>query len=37
MSNAIEKALLVLANFADGNTPIGTVELADRLKRMSSD
>ena len=31
MSNAIEKALLVLANFADGNTPIGTVELADRL------
>jgi len=31
MSNAIEKALLVLSNFADGNTPIGTVELAERL------
>lgn len=31
MSNAIEKALLVLTNFADGNTPIGTLELADRL------
>lgn len=31
MSNAIEKALLVLSNFADGNAPIGTVELAERL------
>ncbi|MGI9535857.1 MAG: IclR family transcriptional regulator [Desulfocapsaceae bacterium] len=31
MSNAIEKALLVLSSFADGNNPIGTVELADRL------
>ena len=31
MSNAIEKALLVLSNFADGNNPIGTVELAERL------
>ena len=32
MSNAIEKALLVLSNFADGNAPIGTVELAERLE-----
>lgn len=30
--NAIEKALLVLSNFADGNTPIGTVELSERLE-----
>lgn len=29
--NAIEKALLVLSNFADGNNPIGTVELSERL------
>lgn len=31
MSNAIEKALLILSNFAEGNRPVGTVELADRL------
>ncbi|MEJ2057201.1 MAG: IclR family transcriptional regulator [Desulfofustis sp.] len=31
MSNAIEKALLVLSHFADRNIPIGTVELAERL------
>jgi len=31
MYNAIEKALLVLSNFAEGNNPIGTIELADRL------
>ena len=30
--NAIEKALLVLTSFADGNNPIGTVELAERLQ-----
>lgn len=29
--NSIEKALLVLSNFEDGNRPIGTVELAQRL------
>lgn len=29
--NSIEKALLVLANFENGNQPIGTVELANRL------
>jgi DNA-binding IclR family transcriptional regulator len=29
--NAIEKALLVLTSFANGNNPIGTVELAERL------
>ena len=29
--NAIEKALLVLTNFSDGNNPIGTLELAERL------
>jgi IclR family KDG regulon transcriptional repressor len=29
--NAIEKALLVLSNFENGNQPIGTVELAERL------
>lgn len=29
--NAVEKALLVLNNFADRNQPIGTVELAERL------
>ena len=32
MSNAIEKALKVLSNFAEGNKPIGTVELAERLE-----
>ncbi len=29
--NAIEKALLVLSTFADGNNPIGTGELSERL------
>lgn len=29
--NAIEKALLILSSFKQGNNPIGTVELADRL------
>ncbi len=29
--NSIEKALLVLSNFENGNQPIGTVELAERL------
>lgn len=29
--NAIEKALLVLSNFAEQNHPIGTVELSERL------
>ena len=30
--NAIEKTLLVLSSFANGNQPIGTIELADNLQ-----
>jgi DNA-binding IclR family transcriptional regulator len=30
--NAIEKALLVLAHFAENNTPIGTTELSEQLR-----